>query len=395
MEKRRLTEDVYYVGCADWDRRLFDSLIPLPDGTSYNSYVVIGKQKTAIIDTVDPAFTDVWINQVKALELPSIDYIIANHAEQDHSGSLVKALEHFPEAKIVTNAKCRDFLKNFMPLADEQFHIIDDKEILDLGGKTLQFYLTPWVHWPETMMTHCPEVKTLFSCDLFGSHYAGSELFVEDEEVIYHAAKRYYAEIMMPFRVNVRKHVELVERLNPAIIATSHGPAYNHPQFIIDAHKSWTSDTVKNEVLILYVSMHDSTKQMVQYFVQELVSRKIPVKEINLVNADLGKIAMELVDAATVIIGSPTVLAGAHPAAVYAAFLANALRPKTKYVSIIGSYSWGGKMVEQLSSLIPNLKAEVLPPVVIQGYPRPTHVAELAKLAELIAQKHSCLNSPK
>jgi len=172
------------------------------------------------------------------------------------------------------------------------------------------------------------------------------------------------------------------------MIAPSHGPVYDKPKFIINAYKDWVSDNVKNEVVLAYVSMHDSTRIMVEHFVEALLDREITVKQFNLTVTDIGQLAMALVDAATLVVGSPTVLTGVHPKAAYAAILANALRPKTKFASIIGSYGWGGRMVEQLTALIPNLKVELLEPVVAKGYPRDGDFVALDKLADAILAKH-------
>jgi flavorubredoxin len=238
------------------------------------------------------------------------------------------------------------------------------------------------------MGTYLQEDKIFFPCDFFGSHLATSSLFVDDEPVVYEAAKRYYAEIMMPFRTAIQKNLEKVEKLAIEMIAPSHGPVYNRPKFIIDAYKDWVGDRVKNEVVLPYISMHNSTRKMVEHFVDALIDRGITVKQFNLTVADIGELAMALVDAATIVLGCPTVLTGAHPEVAYTAILANALRPKTKFASIIGSYGWGGKMVEQLKGLIPNLKVELLTPVVAKGYPKDEDFAALEKLADEILAKH-------
>ncbi|MGD2248051.1 MAG: FprA family A-type flavoprotein [Candidatus Methanofastidiosia archaeon] len=390
MTVREITPDVYYVGSIDWDRTLFDELIPLPDGTSYNAYI-IKDEKTALIDTVDPTKTDQLKEHLDELDI-TIDYVIANHAEQDHAGSLRAVLDWYPEAQIVTNPKCKGMLKDLLLIPEEKFIEVKDKEKLSLGKKTLQFFLAPWVHWPETMFTYLKEDNILFTCDFLGSHLATSNLFVTDEPRVYESAKRYYAEIMMPFRTSVASHIETVEALNVDIVAPSHGPLYDNPQFILDAYKDWVSDdTAKNEVVIPFVSMHGSTQEMVDYFVDALISREITVKPFNLTVADIGELAKALVDAATIVIATPTVLVGPHPSAVYAAYLTNVLRPKTKYVSIIGSYGWGGKMVKMLTELISNLHAEVLDPVVIKGYPREKDFELLDKLADQILKKHKTL----
>lgn len=385
---RQLKPNIYAVGAINWDARLFDRLIPLPDGTSYNSYLLRGSEKTALLDTVDPTKTEVLIGNLIKVGIDKIDYVIAHHAEQDHSGSLPDVLMMYPEVKVVTNPKCKQMLIDLLSIEDGKFITVEDGEKLSLGDKTLQFVYTPWVHWPETMSTYVPEDKILFSCDFFGAHLATSSLFVDDEATVYESAKRYYAEIMMPFRKQINSNLAKLSDLDIKIIAPSHGPVHNRPSFIVDAYKDWASDTVKNEVVVAYVSMHGSTGKMVSYFVEALMERGITVRQFELATVDIGKLAMALVDAATVVIGSPTVLVGPHPAAVYATFLANALRPKTKFASIIGSFGWGGKMVEQLSGLITNLKAEVLEPVLAKGEPKDADFAALDRLADEILAKH-------
>ncbi|MBA7526788.1 Nitric oxide reductase [subsurface metagenome] len=388
--RRELKPNIYAVGAIDWDRRLFDELIPLPDGTSYNAYLVKGIEKTALIDTVDPTMTDVLVKNLEKLGTGDIDYVIANHAEQDHSGALPKILDLYPSAKVVCTPKCKDLLMDLLLIPEDKFITVADGETLSLGDKTLEFIHAPWVHWPETMLTYLREDKILFTCDFLGSHLATSDLFVTDEATVYEAAKRYYAEIMMPFRITIRKNLARISDLEIDMIAPSHGPVYNYntPDIILNAYRDWTSDDVKNEVVIPYISMHGSTKKMIDYFAEALIERGITVKKFNLSGIDIGKLAMALVDAATVVIGSPTVLVGPHPKVVYAACLANALRPKLRFASIIGSYGWGSRMVEQLSGMMPNLKVELLDPVVIKGVPSEADFKALDRLADEIVNKH-------
>jgi flavorubredoxin len=238
------------------------------------------------------------------------------------------------------------------------------------------------------MSTYLPEDRILFSCDFFGAHLAMSSLFVDDEAAAYESAKRYYAEIMMPFRKQINANLAKIGKLDIEIIAPSHGPVYDKPEFIVDAYKDWASDAVKNEVVVAYVSMHGSTAKMVSYFVEALIEKGIRVKQFELATVDIGKLAMAMVDAATVVLGSPTVLAGPHPCAAYAAFLANALRAKTRFASIIGSYGWAGKTVEQLTGMMPNLKVEILEPVLAKGEPKEADFVALDKLADEILAKH-------
>ncbi len=385
---RTLKPNVYPVGAVDWDRRLFDELVPLPEGTSYNAYLIKGSEKTALLDTVDPSMVEVLINNLVRAGVEKIDYIISHHAEQDHSGSIVDMLLLYPSAKVVTNPKCKSMLIDLLELDEDVFITVEDGETLSLGDKTLQFVYTPWVHWPETMSSYLQEDKILFSCDFFGAHLATSSLFPEDDAEVCVSAKRYYAEIMMPFRKPIRNNLVKIGKLDIDMIAPSHGPVYDNPELIIDAYKQWASDEVKNEVVLVYVSMHESTRKMAEHFRDALIDRGVTVKQFDLTTMDTGRLAMSLVDAATIVIGSPTVLSGAHPAAANAVFLANALRPKVKFASFIGSYGWGSRMVEQLSGMIGNIKAELIEPVVVKGYPKDDDLVKLEELAEKILAKH-------
>ena len=392
MAIHEIKPNIHSVGAIDWDRRLFDELIPLPQGTSYNVYLIRGTQKTALIDTVDPPKESELVDNLKKLKVDKVDYIVSNHAEQDHSGTIPKILEMYPNAKVVTNPKCKTMLMEMLLIPDDKFMTVKDNDTISLGDKTLEFIIAPWVHWPETMLTFLKEDRILFPCDLFGSHFATSEPFVKDNWEIYEPAKRYYAEIMMPFRTSIKKHLEKIKELDIEIIAPSHGPVYNNPGFIMDAYADWVSDKVKNEVIIPFVSMHGSTRSMVDYLVDALIEKGITVKPFNLTETDIGELAVALVDAATIVIGSPTILVGPHPSAVYAAFLANALRPKLRFASIIGSFGWGGKMVEIISGMLTNLKVEIIEPVIIKGYPKKGDFEAIDRLADELSEKHKTLN---
>jgi flavorubredoxin len=387
MFARKINEQVFCLGALDWDRRLFDSLIPLPDGTSYNAFLVKGSEKTVLLDTVDPPMAKEFMAQLK--EVPKIDYVISHHAEQDHSGTIPKILAAWPDAKLICTSKAKGMLADLLRIPDERFKTVEDGETLSLGDKTLTFIYTPWVHWPETMVTWLEEDRILFSCDFFGSHIAATDLFVTDEGRVYEAAKRYFAEIMMPFRSIIRKNLEKLAPYPIEMIAPSHGQLYPRPAFILEAYNEWVNGEPKNTVVLPYVSMHDSTKQMVDHLVASLVDKGVRVELFNLAVTDIGKLAMSLVDAATIVLGTPTVLAGPHPYAAYAAFLANALRPEVRFLSIVGSYGWGGKTVETLGGMIPHLKVEILDPVLCKGVPGETDFKTLDTLADTIARKHA------
>jgi flavorubredoxin len=385
---REIKDNIWYVGAIDWDRRLFDSLIPLPEGTSYNAYLIKGKEKTALIDTVDPSKEDELFKNLEKLKMEKIDYVIANHGEQDHSGSIPAVLTRFPMAKVICTPKAKEVLSDLLLLKDDDFITVGDGESVSLGDKTLKFMHAPWVHWPETMLTYLVEDKILFPCDLFGSHLATSDLFAVKKDEVYISAKRYYAEIMMPFRNLIKGHLEKVRKLELDMIAPSHGPIYSEPEFIIKVYEDWVSDKVKNEVVIAHISMHGSTEVMTKYLIDALIEKGISVKVFELTKSDIGALAMALVDPATLVLATPTVLGGPHPNAIYAAYLVSALRPKLRYVGLIGSYSWGGKTADKIKEILSNLKVEFLPPVLAKGYPKEEDFKALDQLAEEIATRH-------
>jgi flavorubredoxin len=385
VNARPILSGITLMGAVDWDRRLFDSLIPLPEGTSYNAYLVQGSEKTALIDTVDPAKLDVLMAQLDAVD--HLDYLVAQHAEQDHSGSIPAVLARYPEAVLVTNPKAKELLQEHLDIPDDRFKTVADGETLSLGNKTLRFIYLPWVHWPETMGTYIEEDHVLLSCDFLGSHRAQSGVFAE-RHIVMRGAKRYYAEIMMPFRGFIVKNLDKLAGMQIDMIGPSHGPVYKDPTFILDAYRDWAGGPPHNKVVIPFISMHGSTLKMVDRLTAALADRGVTVERFDLTTADLGDIAMSLVDAATIVIGTPAVLTGPHPKTIEIAYLAGALRPKTKFVSIIGSFGWGQRIIDVLGGLIAPLKAELLTPVLAKGDPRAADMQAIDALADTIAAKH-------
>lgn len=389
---KEIKNSVFYAGLNDADRVIFDELIPLEHGTTYNSYIVKGSGKTAVIDTMYPPFCDLYLKNFDENGIDKVDYIIANHGEQDHSGSIPALLNKFPDAIVITNDKCRQNIIEMLLVDESKIRVIQNNEEISLGNKTLQFIMAPGVHWPDTMFTYLKEDNMLFTCDFLGAHLPFGDLYAKNDDKLYSMAKRYYAEIMMPFRTMCKKYIDTVEKINPSYILPSHGPIYNNPKFIINAYKDWTDDKPENLVLIPYVSMYGSTEEMVNYVKEGLEKNNIKVKVHDLVRDDLGDLAVNMVDAATILIGASMVLAGPHPIAANACILANALKPKAKFVSFLGSFGWGGKLFETLSSLITSIKPEIIEPVLSKGKPKEDDFKNLDKLIQTITEKHKSLN---
>jgi len=386
VKAREIRPGIEWMGAIDWDRRLFDELIPLPDGTSYNAYLIRGSERTALIDTADPAKSAEFLSQLDRVD--SVDLLIIQHVEQDHSGCAALVLERYPEIQILSSPKAKPMIADHLGIPEDRITAVEDSETVSLGDRTLEFIHAAWVHWPETMLTYLREEKMLFTCDLFGSHLATDALFAEGNPRICDAAKRYYAEIMMPFSNLIRGHLTKLTPYPIEMICPSHGPVRDDPAVIIDAYDHWVNDAPKNLVLLPYTSMHDSTRQMVDHLVGALSEQGVHVEPFNMTTTDIGEYAAHLVDAATVVFATPTVLVGPHPNIVFAAYLTAALRPKLKYAAVIGSYGWAGKAAEQTQSLCATLKVEWLDPVFAKGLPKGETLEALDKLADEIASRH-------
>lgn len=392
MKFREIKNNVFYCGLNDRDRRIFDELIPLEHGTTYNSYLVKGSEKTAIIDTMYPPKSDEYLKNLDENGVTHVDYIIANHGEQDHTGTIPKLLEKYPEAVVVTNAICKGNIMEMLLVPENRIQVVKNDDELSLGDKTLKFIIAPGVHWPDTMFTHIVEDNLLCTCDFLGAHYTFDEIFCPDNCEVEHSAKRYYAEIMMPFRHLCKKYTKQIKEMKPDMILPSHGPIYKNPDFILNLYEDWTADEGKNLVLLPYVSMYNSTEEMIDYIAKNLNAKGIKTQVFDIVTGDLGDLAMGLVDATTIVLGSSMVLAGPHPMAVNVAYLANILKPKAKFATFVGSYGWGGNLFGTLGQMLSGLKVESIEPVLVKGKPKKEDYEKLDILIEEIYNKHKSLN---
>jgi flavorubredoxin len=300
-----IAPDVFWVGVKHHNRRLFDGLIPLPHGTSYNAYLIKGSQKTALIDTVNPGFEQELFGKISEHADPAkIDYVIMNHAEPDHAHALVDVLKVAVNAKLVTGAKGKEAAMMYFDVDPARIMVVDENSRVDLGGKTLRFVDAPWLHWPETIFTYLEEDKILFPCDFFGSHLAVGEFFADEygNELALDMAKLYFAEIMMPFRKPGLNAIEKVKKLAPSMIAPSHGVIWRDPKVILDAYSAWDGEKMEKKVMIVYVSMWGSTEKMVFAMRDALIKKGIPVQLFDIPNTEIGHIAKELVDTPVVVI---------------------------------------------------------------------------------------------
>ena len=383
----KLSEDVYWVGVRDWNRRLFDALIPIPKGTTYNAYLIVGESKKALIDTVNPGFEKELEEKISKVVNPAdIDYVIMNHAEPDHAGAIPHIMSINRKAKLVTTSKGAKMAQTFYKVPEERIQVVHDQETIDLGGKTLRFIEAPMLHWPETMFTYLIENKILFPCDFFGSHVAAGLYDDEVEDLLVHA-QRYWGEIMMPFRIMAQRALEKIKDLEIEMIAPSHGPIHRNTERILTAYKKWANGETKRKAMIAYVSMWNSTEKMIQPIAETLASEGIEIVLYNLALADIGDVAKDLVDSRAIVLGAPTVLGGMHPLAVYATYLVKALRPPLKYGVVLSSYGWGGGAVKHVQEVLEPLKMEVVGVMEINGPPTKNDITKIIEIGKTLAKK--------
>ncbi|MFP4200790.1 MAG: FprA family A-type flavoprotein, partial [Clostridia bacterium] len=333
-----LKPGIHYVGSRDWDRRMFDALVPLPEGTSYNAYLIVGEKGVALVDTVNPGFEGELLAKIEGiLEDRPVDYVVMNHAEPDHAGSIPAVLRRYPDAKVFATSRGIEMAATYFGVGEGNSHAIADGETLDLGDKTLRFIEAPMLHWPETMFTYILEDRTLLTCDFFGAHTAAGLYSDEDDD--YHAKlKRYFGEIMMPYRRMADRALGKIAELEIDLIGPSHGPVHREIEPIIQEYRRWAKGETANKVLIAYVSMWGSTKRMAHQMAQSLGSRGVDVRVYDILTSDTGEIARDLVDAGAIVLGAPTVLSGMHPVGTNAAVLVRALRPPARYAAVLSSH---------------------------------------------------------
>jgi len=387
MKPVKISDGVFSLRVNRHSGRRLAPLVAAAAGAGCNAYLVKGSAKTALIDSVEGEHADVLFDYLRG-EKP--DYIVSSNSEQDHSGAIPLLLARYPRAKVVTNRKGKELLMAHLRVPAGKFTEAGDGESLPLGGRALEFIYTPWAHWPETMSTYLRGPKCLFSGNLFGSCLCTDQL-ISDTRSIYEPMKRYFSQVLMPHRASIKTHLQRFAGYETDLIAPGHGPVHSDAGFVMAAYREWVFGEPHNKTLVAYVSTHGSTYMLVNRLANRLQEAGVCVDKINLDHPDDGSLAMSLMDATSIVLGTPTVLAGPHPKVIYGAYLANLLRPKAKFVSVVGSFGWGGRTLETISGLIPNLKAKLLKPVMVKGLPEEADLVQIDELAALIAQKHSGL----
>ncbi|MDD3732267.1 MAG: FprA family A-type flavoprotein [candidate division Zixibacteria bacterium] len=366
MSAVKIADNVYWVGVKDRDLRVFDIIMPTRYGTTYNAYLVKG-EKVALIDTVKKGFTEEYLANIEEITpLSAIDYLVVNHTEPDHSGSIIELLKRAPNIQIVCALAAKIFVQNVLN-SDNNLTGLKDNAFIELGGKTLTIKLTPYMHWPDTMMEYLAEDKVLFSGDGFAAHYAGDAIYGDElpgEIDLDHEVHYYFDTIMRPFTSHIRKNLVKLEELDIKMVAPSHGPLFrNQANRYINMYKDWSVDKAegKNQVAIFYASSYGNTKIIAERISTNL-NRAGFLTPVNDITACDKMKARELIEESkAVIIGTPTFNGDAVKPVWDFVNLFSTVDAKGKKAATFGSYGWSGEGTKLVSDRLAGMKIKVMP----------------------------------
>jgi len=360
LNKVEIKPDIYWVGGIDWDLRNFHGY-EIQRGTTYNAYLIVDKEIT-LVDTVKHYLFDEMLARIKEIVDPQkIDYIVSNHVEMDHSGSLPKMKKEAPDAKIITSTRGeKGLLRHYKK--DLGFRVVKSGDTLNIGKRTLHFVHIPMVHWPDSMVTYIPSDKLLLPNDAFGQHIASSERFDDEIEwgILREEAAQYYANIVMPYGDQVKKALEAVSGLKFDMIAPSHGIIWRSriPK-IIEEYKKWASFEAEKKALIIYDSMWGSTEKIAYALYEGISESGIPVNMRNLKNTHISDIITDIQDSKLILLGSPTLNNGMMPSMGGFLTYLKGLRPRNRIGFVFGSYGWGGQAVGEIEKILKDLSWDI------------------------------------
>ncbi len=388
LQKVEIKPEIYWVGAIDWNIRNFHGY-DTRRGTSYNAYLIIDN-KITLIDTVKHYLFDEMLSRIKKIIDPNkIEYIISNHVEMDHSGSLPKMKKESPSAKIITSTRGqKGLLRHYKK--DLDFQIVKSGDTLNIGKRTLHFVHTPMVHWPDSMVTYIPLDKLLLPNDAFGQHIASNQRFDNNFEwgILREEAAKYYANIVMPYGDQVKKALETVSKLDIDMIAPSHGVIWRSkiPE-ILKEYKKWANFESENKALIIYDTMWGSTEKIAYSLMEGLSESGINVLLRNLKNNHISDIITDVQDSKLILLGSPTLNNGMMPSMAGFLTYLKGLRPRNRIGFIFGSYGWGGQAVGEIENIIKDLSWDMPYNSINLNYiPNDTELNNVKELGEKIGK---------
>ena len=354
----KVKDDIFWVGALDFDIRTFDVVMYTEYGTTYNSYVVKGTEKTALIETAKDKFFDEYIERVNDIaEIEKIDYIIVNHTEPDHSGSIGKLLKINPNITVVGSPFAIKFVGEII---NQKFNslVVKDGDTLSLGGKTLSFINAPFLHWPDSMYTYIKEDKTLFTCDSFGCHYCDEKVFNDKIEGDFIDAYKYYFDcIMGPFKDYVQKALAKIKDLEIETICPGHGPVLRTDiEKYVNLYAEWSKNEKLDNVVVCYVSSYGYTKELAEEVAKGVSNAGLNPILHNLETADKASVLADIATAKGLLIGSPTIADDALPPIWEILISLNANVHKGLSAGVFGSYGWNGTGITNVEGRLKQLK---------------------------------------
>lgn len=366
MKEIKITNGISWIGAIDHNLRVFDIIMYTEFGTSYNSYYIEGSEKTALVETVKHTFTDAYIDYLKANKnLEKIDYIIVNHTEPDHVGTIAKLLDYTPNAQVIGSSPAIKFLKE---IANRPFDsiIVKEGDEISLGDKTLRFIMAPFLHWPDSIYTYIPEDKLVFTCDSFGAHYAMDDVFyskIPNMDDYKKALKYYFDMIFGPFKKHMLSAIKKIEMLDIEYICNGHGPVLDqNPKQIVEICKQWATDEQPSPIITIpYVSAYGYTRELAEQIAKGIDSMgKYETRLHDMVYADLNKVLEDITLSEGVLFGSPTINGDALLPIMNILIQLSPIVHGGKLAAAFGSYGWSGEAVENLSRRMKELKFRVL-----------------------------------
>lgn len=387
----KIADGIYYVGVNDRDTHLFENMWPLLKGVSYNSYIIVD-EKTALVDTVKASKMKEYIEKLQQiLDGKPLDYLIINHMEPDHSGAIASIVHAYPNVKIVGNKKTFEFIKAMYNVEDNFYEVKDGDEI-DLGSRKLKFFMTPMVHWPETMMTYDLNDKILFSGDAFGGFGSlDGGIFDDEVDVKYfeNEIRRYYSNIVGKFGPMVQKALQRLSSLEIKIVCSTHGPVWRtNPKHIISAYDRWSKYEYEEGVVIAYGTMYGNTEKMADFIARALADEG--VKNIRVMNTSTTHesfIINEIWRFKGVILGTCTYNNWIFPPMENLIInLAHKGIPNRVF-GVFGTYGWSGGGVKGILEHIQKNKWGLVgEPVEVNFSPKDKDLEKLKKLAAEMAR---------
>jgi flavorubredoxin len=356
LNKIEIKKDIYWVGAIDWDLRSFHGY-NTPRGTTYNSYLIID-DKITLIDTVKHHLYNEMLNRIKEIINPSrIDYIVSNHVEMDHSGSILKLLAICPKARIITSTRGEKGL-HLHYKKDFNMKVVNSGDKLIIGKRSLTFFHIPMVHWPDSMVTYIPSDKLLLPNDAFGQHIASAERFDDELEwgILKEEAAKYYANIVMPYSDQVKKALDALTKLDVDMIAPSHGIIWKkHIPNILKEYSKWANFETENKALIVYDSMWGSTEKIAYALYEGLEETGIKVIIRNLKNTHISDIITDVLSSKFILLGSPTMNNTMLPSMGGFLTYLKGLKPRNRIGFVFGSYGWGGQAIGEMERTLNEL----------------------------------------